>query len=251
MQQQQQQQQWCSSAAASAADAPALECANQPAALAVRQQLRHLHCSAVMSNNSKQAQHHRPDDHRLLPKLTPASVIGMVLFFFFISQLFVNPLRSARQLATSAAGGSRRFGGSDEDEGTARVWRGRFLDVSLKSHEYLQRFFPGRKADAFVGDVTARADAHIAEQLAQVGREVLPLSRASALGWPCLACPRPAEQQGPTCCPPSVLALCKFCVGGAGGEGGVILCPLDQAGPVALGGVGHQPGHGGGCTGVV
>eukprot|EP00887_Chlorella_sp_A99_P007639 scaffold20.g7639.t1 len=113
--------------------------------------------------------HGKPPGGGPLHTITPATVIGFVLFVGFVGQLVTSPLRSLS--IHLPAGGGRRFGAADDAGAASRAWRGGRVEVSKRSHEYLKGAFPGARPDAFVAAVTAGLDARLTAQREQLTKE--------------------------------------------------------------------------------
>lgn len=95
-----------------------------------------------------------------LPRMSPATVIGVLLFICFVGpSVFHPPLPLPR--------GRGSLAGSDDDA-SARSWTGSFVQVPKSSHAYLQPLFPGHTESTFEANVSAEYTDYIAEHAAEV-----------------------------------------------------------------------------------
>lgn len=93
------------------------------------------------------------------PRLTPASLLGMGLFFFFAAQLFTST-------PFEKLGGGRKLLG--EEDSISRVWTGSRVEVSKKSHAYLRGPMWNRTAKSFTTNIGAEYTSAINHRRQQV-----------------------------------------------------------------------------------
>lgn len=140
--------------------------------------------------------------------LTPANIIGVLLFVFFVSTLFTaSPFEPFNHPSGGRGGGAAEGGGL----GAWAKWRGTYVNVPRDSHAYLQAAFPGAGPDTFTRNVSRLWDAAAAQVraprwLGDLGRgkgrrQVVML--AHALRRAAASRARRRRRRCPAICPPS------------------------------------------------